>query len=359
MLNCWVTETKETPLASKALDDLGEIEQRAGQPVDLVDHDDIDLAGADIGKKPLQGRALHCSPGIPAIVIVRGKDIPAFMALAQDEGLASLALGMQGIELLLEPFVGGFAGIDGAAQAPRLLSHPFSHWPGPPWSALQAKEGPAVPVRASDGAGDGAQARIGLAAPGEALLENEYLMGFAVPFPEELRAFAQPGPLGLRSGAVRPIGLAQELQCLGIEAAEGLHLNPIGHGADEEFAARLSGWLGSPESPPLLAQLAIGAIRQGEDLCGDGVPHLALTGRSIARAAASSAGGGQWPIMASSLGGAARRDMVAAHAVLADLRGEGKLELLLDEPAEEAPYGVRLPAGLGDDVLDGHAGSPS
>jgi hypothetical protein len=53
VLNCWVTETKETPLASKALDDLREIEQRARQPVDLVDHHDIDLTGADIGKKPL------------------------------------------------------------------------------------------------------------------------------------------------------------------------------------------------------------------------------------------------------------------------------------------------------------------
>jgi hypothetical protein len=36
---------------------------------------------------------------------MRGKDMPAFMALAQNEGLASLALGMQRIEFLLEPFV--------------------------------------------------------------------------------------------------------------------------------------------------------------------------------------------------------------------------------------------------------------
>ncbi len=49
------------------------------------------------------------------------------MALAQDEGLASLTLGMERVELLLEPLVGGFAGIDGAAEAPgspvTLLSH--------------------------------------------------------------------------------------------------------------------------------------------------------------------------------------------------------------------------------------------
>ena len=50
--------------------------------------------------------------------------------------------------------------------------------------------------------------------------------------------------------------------------------------------------------------------------------------------------------------------MIAAHAVLADLGAEGKLELLFDETAEEAAHRMRLPTGLGDDVLDGDAGLP-
>ena len=45
VLNCCVTETKETPLRVEGLHDLGEVEERAGQPVDLVDDHHVDLAG--------------------------------------------------------------------------------------------------------------------------------------------------------------------------------------------------------------------------------------------------------------------------------------------------------------------------
>ena len=41
---------------------LGEIRQRPGQPVDLVDHHDVDLAGPDIGQEAPQGRALQGGP---------------------------------------------------------------------------------------------------------------------------------------------------------------------------------------------------------------------------------------------------------------------------------------------------------
>src|SRR5690554_464799 len=51
-------------------------------------------------------------------------------------------------------------------------------------------------------------------------------------------------------------------------------------------------------------------------------------------------------------------DVVEAHAVLAHFGGEGKLELLFHEAAEEAAHRVRLPPGLGDNLLDRHAGSP-
>ena len=41
------------------LDDLGEVGQRPGQPVDLVDDHDIDALVANVGEQPLQGRPLH------------------------------------------------------------------------------------------------------------------------------------------------------------------------------------------------------------------------------------------------------------------------------------------------------------
>ena len=69
VLNCWVTETNDTPLPVEDLDDLGEVGQRAGQPVDLVDHHDVDRARGDVGEQPLQGRALHGAAGDAAIVV--------------------------------------------------------------------------------------------------------------------------------------------------------------------------------------------------------------------------------------------------------------------------------------------------
>ncbi len=55
------------------IDDLGEIGERAGQPVDLVDDDDLNLAGLDVVEQPLEGRALHRAAGQAAVVIHVGK----------------------------------------------------------------------------------------------------------------------------------------------------------------------------------------------------------------------------------------------------------------------------------------------
>jgi hypothetical protein len=114
-------------LGIEDLDDLGEVGKRAGQPVDLVDDHDIDLALADLGEKLLQGRPLQIAARAPAIVVRLCQTGPALMALASDESLAGLALGMQRVELLLQSLFGGFAGIDGAAQGPagsgRRLTH--------------------------------------------------------------------------------------------------------------------------------------------------------------------------------------------------------------------------------------------
>ncbi len=98
------------------LDQLGKIRQRAGQPVDLVDDDDIDLAVPDVRQKPLQGRALGRAPGIAAIVVAGANQGPAVMGLAADIGLRRLLLGVEGVELLVEPVLGRDAGVDRAAD---------------------------------------------------------------------------------------------------------------------------------------------------------------------------------------------------------------------------------------------------
>ena len=116
VLNCCVTETNVTLLGIEDLDDLGEIGERPGQPVDLVDDDDVDPPRLDVGEQPLQRRPLHRGAGEPAVVVSRAQAHPALVPLAGDVGLAGLALRMQRVELLLEPLLGGFAGVDRAAN---------------------------------------------------------------------------------------------------------------------------------------------------------------------------------------------------------------------------------------------------
>ena len=97
-------------------DQLGEIGQRPGQAVDLVDDDDVDLAGPHVCKKPLQGRAVGIAAGKAAIVVLGPQQRPAGMGLAADIGLRGVILGVQRIEVLFQPLVGRDPGIDGAAN---------------------------------------------------------------------------------------------------------------------------------------------------------------------------------------------------------------------------------------------------
>ena len=122
VLNCWVTETKETVLSIKNLHKPGKIRQRPGQPVDLVDDDRVDPPDLDIGEQALQRRALQGGAGDTAIVVTGGQHDPALVLLARDIGLAGLPLRLQRVEVLFQAFFGGFAGVDGAAhrgQTPR------------------------------------------------------------------------------------------------------------------------------------------------------------------------------------------------------------------------------------------------
>ena len=102
--------------AVEHLDQLREVHQRARQPVDLVDHDDVDQPLLDVGEQPLQRRPLQRAAGEAAVVVGLADQRPALGALAGDVGLAGLALGVQRVELLLQPLLGGLAGVDRAAE---------------------------------------------------------------------------------------------------------------------------------------------------------------------------------------------------------------------------------------------------
>ena len=121
-------------LCVEDLDQPGKIGERAGQPVDLVDDDDVDPAGPDVGEQALQRRPLHVAAREPAIVIAGPGQYPALVPLAADVGLAGFALRLQRVELLLEPLLGGFAGVDRAALAarvsPRHRRSPSARRPG-------------------------------------------------------------------------------------------------------------------------------------------------------------------------------------------------------------------------------------
>ena len=110
-------------VAVEHLDQLREIHQRAAEPVDLVDDNDVDALCLDVGEQSLQRRPLQRRAGNPAIIIVVGDEQPALGLLACDVGLAGFALGIEGVELLLQSLFAGLARVDRAAELPddRLL----------------------------------------------------------------------------------------------------------------------------------------------------------------------------------------------------------------------------------------------
>ena len=95
--------------------------QRSGQPVHLVDHDDLDPLQRNVNHQPLQARPLDGAAREPAVVVASA-GLPALTLLADDEGLARFALGIQRVEALLEPFLGGLACVDGAGQGVQFFS---------------------------------------------------------------------------------------------------------------------------------------------------------------------------------------------------------------------------------------------
>ena len=89
----------------KCLHHVGEIEQAATEPVDLINDNAVDGASFDVGEQSLERRPLHVPAGEAPIVITIGQTLPAFMMLAFDVGFSRFALSVKRIELLLQPFL--------------------------------------------------------------------------------------------------------------------------------------------------------------------------------------------------------------------------------------------------------------
>ena len=115
-------------------DQLGEVGERARQPVDLVDDDHIDPASADVIKDFLERRPLHRAARVATVVVASADELPALVGLALDIGLRRLPLIVERVELLLQAMLGRDAGVDGAAQSclgfSALTARPPSCSPG-------------------------------------------------------------------------------------------------------------------------------------------------------------------------------------------------------------------------------------
>ena len=109
----------------KCLDQLGEVGERAGQPIDLIDDDHVDPSRLQVDEQLLQRWPIHRPAGEAAVVVTIPNQSPTLVRLALDVGLARFPLGVEGIEILLKPLLRRDARIDGATQAAsgRLTLH--------------------------------------------------------------------------------------------------------------------------------------------------------------------------------------------------------------------------------------------
>src|SRR5262245_61033616 len=97
-------------------DQFGEICQRSGEPIDLVDDDDVDLSRLDVREQILQSGAVHRGARQAAVVVMVGDEPPSLVSLALDVGLARLALGIERVEFEIKIMLGRLARIDCAAK---------------------------------------------------------------------------------------------------------------------------------------------------------------------------------------------------------------------------------------------------
>jgi hypothetical protein len=80
-VECLRHRHERNPMRIEELNKLGKVSQRAGEAIDFVDDDDIDLARTNVGQKLLQAGTLH-RPAREATIIIRARHkLPALMRL--------------------------------------------------------------------------------------------------------------------------------------------------------------------------------------------------------------------------------------------------------------------------------------
>ena len=78
------------------LDQLGEVGERPGQPIDLIDDDYVDPPSLDIGEQLLQRRPIHRPAGEAAVVVAVPLQPPPFVGLALDVSFWTPPAGRRG-----------------------------------------------------------------------------------------------------------------------------------------------------------------------------------------------------------------------------------------------------------------------
>jgi hypothetical protein len=81
----------------KQLHELGEVGDRPGQAIDLVDDHNIDPALPDVCEQLLQAGTVQAAAREAAVIIMISDQLPAFVSLTLDVGLRGLPLSMKGV----------------------------------------------------------------------------------------------------------------------------------------------------------------------------------------------------------------------------------------------------------------------
>ena len=198
---------------------------------------------------------------------------PALVRLALDVGPGRLALGIEGVELLLQPVVGRDPGVDRTAQPLALAGHDRTPEASRAVRRRHTEEAAAVPAGAGDGAGDLGQAAVGGAVPGEAVLERHDVADPASPLPHQDRA----GPDGacvrdrqrdrlIAAGGIRSGDLLEVAPRGGIEITVGGRLQLVGEEPQQQMPGQVLGCRPAAQAVPARLQGLEVEISQLRDL---------------------------------------------------------------------------------------------
>ena len=122
----------------------GKIVQGPGQPVQFVDHDEIDFPGLNVREEFLQCGAIGIPPAVPAVVVMLRQADPGFFRLNADIVFAGLPLSVQRIEFGIEIFIRALARVDRAADR-----FDFGSLPDPRAAVRISPSWPVLPLHAN------------------------------------------------------------------------------------------------------------------------------------------------------------------------------------------------------------------